>query len=443
MTTVEIIIGLVFGPVAIMSLIILFKNRKIAKIKIELNVKNDELVKLNEKSTWLEKENVRLREKAEKYDLIENVEEIIKVRNAEISKLTIKLSEIKEEIDPYMFNMELLDAGFFRFKFSFEDVDKYLDALKLLKDAQKKLIKENSAVYTSIKDFYDGLIYKNLSSLSILAFNSEVDSIMRKVTYSNFDASSEKIVKIYDSINKFLSSCNMNITKEYLDLKVKEMTIAYEYEEEKQRQKEEQAEIIAQMREEEASRVEAEKAREKAIEEEKKYQVALDDARKELEGKNEQEREGMLKLIKELEDKLEEAHQEKARATSMAQITKAGHVYIISNLGSFGENVYKIGMTRRKEPMDRVKELGDASVPFQFDVHAMVYSDNAPDLENMLHKKFDNQRMNRINNRKEFFNVSLDEIEKVCTEMGYKIKFTKVAEAREFRESLEIVKEVA
>ncbi|MES1524119.1 GIY-YIG nuclease family protein, partial [Vibrio cholerae] len=89
---------------------------------------------------------------------------------------------------------------------------------------------------------------------------------------------------------------------------------------------------------------------------------------------------------------------------------KAGHVYVISNIGSFGDNVYKIGMTRRLEPMERVKELGDASVPFSFDVHAMIYSENAPALENELHKKFDFQRLNLINTRKEFFAVTLDEI---------------------------------
>ena len=125
----------------------------------------------------------------------------------------------------------------------------------------------------------------------------------------------------------------------------------------------------------------------------------------------------------------------------MAQQTKRGHVYVISNIGSFGEEVYKIGMTRRLEPMDRVKELGDASVPFTFDVHAMIYSEDAPGLENELHKEFGEKRLNKINNRKEFFNVTLDQIENFCKEKGVDFKFTKKAEAKEYRQSLALIKE--
>ncbi len=122
----------------------------------------------------------------------------------------------------------------------------------------------------------------------------------------------------------------------------------------------------------------------------------------------------------------------------MAQQTKSGHVYVISNIGSFGENVYKIGMTRRLEPLDRVRELGDASVPFKFDVHAMIYSEDAPELENSLHKVFNNKRVNHINRRREFFNINLSEIKKVVKENHGEIEFIKDAEAKEYRESLVI-----
>ncbi|MGM9534096.1 MAG: GIY-YIG nuclease family protein [Intestinibacter sp.] len=117
--------------------------------------------------------------------------------------------------------------------------------------------------------------------------------------------------------------------------------------------------------------------------------------------------------------------------------TRAGYVYIISNIGSFGENVYKIGMTRRLDPMDRVRELGDASVPFKFDVHAMIFSEDAPALENALHKKFENKSVNKVNLRKEFFNVSLEEVKKeVIKNHNATIEFTMLAEAQEYRESL-------
>ena len=119
----------------------------------------------------------------------------------------------------------------------------------------------------------------------------------------------------------------------------------------------------------------------------------------------------------------------------MAQQTKSGHIYIVSNMGSFGDDICKIGMTRRLDPLDRVKELGDASVPFTFDVHAIIYSEDAPSLEKRLHKKFGDGRVNLINHRKEFFYATLDEIEVVVKEMGHDVEFTKIAEASQYRES--------
>lgn len=119
------------------------------------------------------------------------------------------------------------------------------------------------------------------------------------------------------------------------------------------------------------------------------------------------------------------------------QNTRAGYVYIISNLGSFGENIYKIGVTRRFDPVERVDELSDASVPFDFDIHAVIFSDDAPALENALHKAFEHKRLNLINRRREFFNVSLDEIVRVVkTNFSKPVEFTKIADAAEYRETL-------
>ena len=117
------------------------------------------------------------------------------------------------------------------------------------------------------------------------------------------------------------------------------------------------------------------------------------------------------------------------------KLTKSGHVYIVSNIGSFGENVYKIGLTRRLDPQDRIRELGDASVPFPFDVHAMVYSEDAPNLEQTLHRAFDNRRVNLVNMRKEFFTVSLSEVEQATQDHGT-LEFTLAAEAEEYRKTL-------
>ena len=124
----------------------------------------------------------------------------------------------------------------------------------------------------------------------------------------------------------------------------------------------------------------------------------------------------------------------------MAQQTKSGYVYVISNVGSFGENIYKIGMTRRLEPMERVRELGDASVPFPFDVHAMIYSENAPAMETELHHLFINNQVNKVNPRKEFFKVPISEIRKVIDGKDLNVKWTMAAEAAEYKETLAIEK---
>jgi hypothetical protein len=145
--------------------------------------------------------------------------------------------------------------------------------------------------------------------------------------------------------------------------------------------------------------------------------------------------------IADLAAKLEEAQNQQQRAISMAQKTKAGNVYVISNVGSFGENVYKIGMTRRLNPQEKVNELGDVSVPFAFEVHAMIRSDNAPELESYFHNQLDKKRLNLVNTRKEFFAVTLREIEELTKRKGMMIEFTKLADAREFRESIEKKKE--
>ncbi len=195
------------------------------------------------------------------------------------------------------------------------------------------------------------------------------------------------------------------------------------------------------MREEERARREYEKAMAKAEQEEARYEKALAQARSELETAQGAKQAKLEAKLAELQARLAEAQANKQRAISQAQLTKTGHVYVISNIGSFGEGVYKIGMTRRLEPLDRVRELGDASVPFPFDVHAMIHSDDAPGLEAALHRRFTGRRLNLINERKEFFEVSLTEIEQAVVDHGAEIEFTRVAEAEQYRRSVALRRE--
>lgn len=232
------------------------------------------------------------------------------------------------------------------------------------------------------------------------------------------------------------STVGCRVTKWYLNAKLKELYLINEYQVKKQEELEEQRAIREQMREEAKILKEMEKAQKEAEAEEKRQFKALEDAKKQLSNKHGEELSELEKQIALLEEQLKEAQENKERALSQAQLTRQGHVYIISNIGSFGEDVYKIGMTRRLEPMDRVKELGDASVPFSFDVHAMIHSADAPKLEKELHQIFEDNRVNKINNRKEFFKVSLNAIEKAVKNHHGEFKLTKLAEAREYRQSV-------
>ncbi len=208
----------------------------------------------------------------------------------------------------------------------------------------------------------------------------------------------------------------------------------------KQKEREEQRRIQEQIREEEKARRDYERAMQEAAREEEAIRRAMEKARAEVAHATEQERAALEAELVALNQRLIEAEDKNKRALSMAQQTRSGNVYIISNIGSFGEEVFKIGMTRRLEPNDRVKELGDASVPFEFDVHAMIRSDDAPGLERLLHTSFEEFRINKVNYRKEFFRVPLERIRAVVTERALEATFTLAAEAREYRESLALVK---
>ncbi len=272
--------------------------------------------------------------------------------------------------------------------------------------------------------------------LTARAFNNECEAAIANCTWKNVVKMQERIRKAFTAINQLNEPNAISITDKYLKEKLKELQLTYEYREKKQQEKVEQAEIKAQMREEAKVEAEIKKAEAEAIKEEKRFQKALDTARKELEQASDELKLELEQQIAELQANLKEAELKHQRAQSMAEQTKQGHVYVISNIGSFGEDIYKIGMTRRLEPMDRVKELGDASVPFTFDVHAMIHTDDAPTLEKKLHEVFDSRRLNMINRRKEFFNVPLNEIQEAAQSFSnHEIEFVKTAVAQEYYET--------
>lgn len=220
-----------------------------------------------------------------------------------------------------------------------------------------------------------------------------------------------------------------------------ECAVYYQYICQKTAEAEEQREIRAQIREETAAEREIEKAIRDSEKEEDMLQQAMTKARKEMAYASAEQKLRYEFQLEELTERLAQAEFRRERALSMAQQTKRGFVYVISNVGSFGEDIYKIGMTRRLEPLDRVKELSSASVPFAFDVHAMIYSEDAPALEKELHNHFDSASVNKVNSRKEFFELTLSEIRDYVENSGLKTRWTMAADATEYRQSLLILEQ--
>lgn len=268
------------------------------------------------------------------------------------------------------------------------------------------------------------------------AFNGRVDALLTEAESENIGTLEQQIRDACYLVNlNGQAFRNARILPAYLDARLEELKWAVATYELRQREREEQRRIKEQIREEERARREYERAIREAQDEEAKIQRALAKARSEAEQASAQGRQRLEQEIAALNQKLAEAEEKNQRALSMAQQTKKGNVYVISNLGSFGEEIFKIGMTRRLEPMDRIWELSDASVPFDFDVHAMIPCDDAPALESALHEAFDEHRINKVNYRKEFFRVSLDRIREIITTRGIEASFTLLAEAHEYRET--------
>ena len=275
------------------------------------------------------------------------------------------------------------------------------------------------------------------------AFNGKADTILAKAKSDNFGTLRQKLTDAFNMVNyNGKAFRNARINNDFFQLRLEELRLACTLAEIHRRDMEEQRRIREQIREEEKARREIEKALRDAAKEEELLQKAMEKAKAQLEKANAEQRATYEAQIAELEKKYHEAEERNKRALSMAQQTKAGHVYIISNEGSFGHDVYKIGMTRRLEPLDRVRELSSASVPFAFDVHALIWSEDAPALETMLHKKFALAQVNKVNFRKEFFRLPLSEIRAELDNSGINVKWTITAEASEYRESLVIEKAI-
>jgi len=433
-----------FLTVAILALISI--GLAVITVKVYLNLKKVE--KKYKPITDIEKELKSLELELEKIKLDISVNE--KDYTKQVDALRSQYSEKKKVYDKLVQEVAILDEtiipmdfGVYKPQFEFGTSEKFKEKLKENIQKQREMVKD--AIYSKVEVYVldnkaaGTKMVNTYKKIAIRCFNSETDKVIRNVKWNNVNQSEQKIRKSYEVINKFLESLRMYIKGDFLTIKIEELHLRHEYAEKLYEEREARKEENAKIREEERAQREIENAKLKAEQEEMMYQKALAEAKEKLGLLSDEKAKEMKGKIQELESQLVEAREEKERAMSRAQLTRSGHVYIISNLGSFGEEVYKIGLTRRLEPMDRVKELGDASVPFSFDVHAMIYSEDAPALETRLHKIFDEKRVNQVNRRKEFFNVSLDKIEKEIKKFDDSVDFISVSEAKEYYQTLSLL----
>lgn len=372
-----------------------------------------------------------------------SLEQDIQKRKNEINALEQTINKKNEQVLWLDDEILVQEFGLYKPQFEFANSLDYKEKLAQIRAKQKQLIKDNMAVNGNTDWQVNGSAAKGRKMVSdtqkllLRAFNTECDELVSKVKYTNFDSSLNRIYKSASAISKLGSVMNISISSAYLTSKATELRLAFEYQQKKQEEKEAQKAARAELREAAKLQKEIEAQRKKIEKEQTHYQTAYEHLLKQLE----QSPDDAALLVKkaELENKLQDIDKAIKDIDYREANQRAGYVYVISNIGAFGPDVYKIGMTRRLDPQDRVDELGDASVPFNFDVHAMIFSDNAPALEAALHRAFEDRKLNMVNTRREFFHVTLDEIKDVVKKNFDKtVEFVDVPDAEQYRISLKM-----
>lgn len=408
------------------------------KLQELINNKKDDLDSLEKEFTNLKNESlVKIDELSNQQ---ESLQSKIKSLHQEISKLEIQLTSTKDDISMESF-------GLYKPRYDFASSLGYKDRLTEVRQNQKDMIKTERACTIFRPMALDGSTSKGRSMQKknckqlIRSFNGECEAAINKVTYSNIDRITSRIEKSIDQLNKLNEPNGIRLTSSYLDSKIDELHLAYEYATKKQSEKEELREQREREREEKRAQQEIKDAQKQLNKELDHYKKAISELEEKLATLKGTDREDVLNSIAELQKNVNEAEDKKKDLDYRQENATAGYVYIISNIGSFGHDIVKIGVTRRLDPMERIDELGSASVPFKFDVHALIFSYDAYSLESELHTRFANQRINKVNSRKEYYRVSISDIKETLSE--YKdltIDFNEVPEAPEYRESLAITK---
>lgn len=357
----------------------------------------------------------------------------------EISNKRKELIDVEDAI-------ELQECAIYEPRYDFATSLQYKEELDEVRQYQKDMIKDKSAVIYSENWTVDGSLAKGKKMTNgnikviLRCFNSECEAAINKIKYNNIHTIEKRIQTSFNILNQAFKTAKVAITDDYLNLKFDELYLGYEFEKKKAEEKEALREQREKEREEKALQKEVENKKKKINKEITHLQKLVEELNLRLaETKDENEKNDILAQLTAANQNIKDYTDEEKELDYRLENLGAGYVYIISNIGAFGKDIFKIGVTRRLDPLERINELSSASVPFKFDVHALIFSYNAYQLETELHNKFSNNRVNKVNNRKEFFKVSIDELEKEL--MNYKdltIEFTKIPDAEEYNESLKI-----
>jgi len=413
-------------------------------VRRELELIREQFAK---EKTHLEEEHLKLGIKLENEHMSQR-EKLIKkfeIEKQDLLESNKKLKALKLELGEYEDKYLMHEHGLYEPTFEFDTSEGYKNMLNTIRSEQKEMIRKKVATDHPNQYFVDGdkkrgkEFVNDTIKLSLRAFNNECDVIISNVKPTNLEKSGVNIEKAFKQINSLTDMQTIFIRRQYLESKLRELYLKHELEVKKQEEKEEQRVIKEQMREEARVLKEIENARKKVEKEELHFRSAVTSVRAKLEEADDSDKQALLAKLVELEAKLAEVESIKDDIENREKNTRAGYVYVISNIGSFGEHVYKIGMTRRLEPLDRIRELGSASVPFTFDIHAMVFSEDAPTLENKLHHRFATERVNQVNLRKEFFKVEIEQIAKVIKEeFDETLEITLAAQAEDYHRTLQL-----
>jgi hypothetical protein len=362
---------------------------------------------------------------------------------ARISTSEARLQELQQQLESVEEALEIQSFGFYRPRYGFESSEEYVTRLKEVRERQKEAIKRGQATHCDREWKVGGSVSEGkkmidrAAKLMLRAFNGDCDAAIAKARYDNVVSLEQRLTKAWEEVNKLGESNRVTITRPYYEQKLAELHLVHEHREKVQAEKEEQKRIREQLREEQKAREEIERAQAEAERDEDRNRRALEKAQAELAASaaTEQQHAKLEALVTRLETELKDAIDRKAKVIARAQLTRSGHVYVLSNVGSFGEGIFKIGLTRRLDPYERVDELGSAAVPFRFDVHAIIFAEDAPALEHALHSEFAERRVNLVNPRREYFRVTLDEIRAAVDKHHGLVSFVLTPEAEEWRKT--------